>query len=62
MSIAFDIRMVDSTAWYNDDSLVLKAEDLPNLTVSTTQLELPMVTLIAYSAVVERLEHTSAKD
>ena len=34
----------------------LNAEDLANLIVSTTQLELPMVILTAYIAAVERLE------
>ena len=53
MSIAFHKRMVDSTAWYNDDRPALNAEHLSNLTVSTPQLELPMVILTAYSAAVE---------
>ena len=61
MSIAFHKRMVDSTAWYDNDRPALNAEHLANLTVSTPQLELPMVILIAYSA-VERLEPVGAKD
>ena len=62
MSIGFDKRMVDST-WYNDDWPALNAEALSNLTVSTPELELPMVTLTAYSAAAERrLEPAGAKD
>ena len=53
--------MVDST-WYNGDWPALNAEDLSNLTVSTPQLELPMVILTAYNAAVERLEPAGSKD
>ena len=56
MSIVFDKWMVDSTALYNSDWPALDAEHLANLTVSTPQLELPMVILVSPASCCPRIE------